>query len=150
MIRSGRERQPTVHRINPRNPRQILLPRTLRTIPRNSQMRTLGIKLRLIRNMQRNNLMSYQIIPRFQTCRYRLSPEIRSSVPVLEYSLTPHSFLDRAADETALGDLEPLAFGGVEGSTVGAAVCHPEDHGPDCVQPVVVNCCYVIAGANGY
>lgn len=64
--------------------------------------------------------------------------------------MTLHSFLDHAADETALGDLEPLAFGSVESSAVVIAVDHLQDHGPDSVQPVVVDCCYVVTDADGY
>jgi len=128
------KKQPTVHRIHHRDLRQVRVLWTLGPIARGRQMRTLQIPLRFIRDMQRNYFMPNQIIPRLQSSWNRVRPQLRSSIPILssQYLLSPHSFLYHTVDETPLCDFKPIALRGV--------VCHPENHWPDGVQPVLVRC----------
>ena len=113
-------------------------------------MRTLRIKLRSIRNMQRHNLMSNQILAPLQSPRNHLRPQIRPiTIPRRKFSLRPHSLSHRTSQQASFSDLEPFPFGGVEGRAGGSAGRHHDGHGSDGVQPVVVDCCYVLAGQNG-
>ena len=115
-------------------------------------MRTLGIKLRLIRTMQTNNLMPDKILPRLQRPRNRLTPQTWTPVPVTKRLLEPLPRLNRALQQPLLPDLEPVRRRAVEcGAVVGVvgAVREPCDHGPDGVHPVCVDGGDVLAGCDG-
>jgi hypothetical protein len=125
--------------------------------PTNLQMRTLWIKLRLIRTMQTNYLMSNKIPPRLDIPRHRLAPQARTPILPTKRLLEPIPRLDRPVQQPLLPDFKPRCGGGVEGAAVVGfigAVCEPCDHGAHSVYPVCVHggdvlpCCdgYVCAG----
>lgn len=115
-------------------------------------MRTLGIKLRLIRTMQTNNLMPHQVPPRLQILRHRLTPQTRTTIPPAETLLEPCTLFNSTFKQPFLPDLEPRCGGAVEGAAVVgvvSAVCEPGDHGADSVHPVCVDGGDVLACGDG-
>ncbi len=135
----------TTHVIDAGNFGIIFLRRHRCPIPTHNQVRAFWIKLRFIRNMQGNDLMPYNIVPRLQITWNSLCPQIWRSIPVLESALSPCSRLYGARQESALSDLKPVRSREIQGCTGGAAVCYPKEHGPNGVQQVVVYCCDVVA-----
>ncbi|KAH4169666.1 hypothetical protein HBH79_124760 [Parastagonospora nodorum] len=132
----------TIHTPHPGNLRHVLLPWKLPPTPTNMQMRTLRIKLRLIRTMQTNDLMADKIPPRPQVLRNSLGPQTRTAIPHTKRLLKPRSFLNGTFQQPSLADLEPVGYGAVEHMAVigfVGAVREPDDHGTDGVDPVPVD-----------
>ena len=63
--------------------------------------------------------------------------------------MKPISRLNSPILQTFLPNFKPVGIGGVEGSAVVSAVCHPCDHGADGVDPVVVYSGDVVTGVYG-
>lgn len=121
-------------------------------------MRTLRIKLRLIRTMQTNNLVSYQIPSCPQRRGYPFLPQTRTPIPPTEVLLEPRPLLNRPLEQPPLAYLKPVRRCAVERRTivrVVGAVRHPRDHRADGVHPVCVDGgdgrtgCYGDGGACG-
>jgi hypothetical protein len=100
-------------------------------------MRTLGIPLRLIRNMQCDNFVSHQVFSGFQILRYRFRPYIWSTCPILKLVLEPHSLDDSSIQKALLANLEPVCITGIEGRRATWTVTwgHPSYWRPNVVKP---------------
>jgi hypothetical protein len=138
----------TIHAPHSRNPRQIPLLRHPYSalLSLHPDMDTLWIPLRFIRTVQTEDLVPDKILSACQPFWDRLGPQTRAAIPITERTLKPLALNDCARKETTLGDLEPGRRGvGKESMAAWRGTGrHPDEHGPNCVNPGVVDCCKIL------
>ena len=124
-------------------PRNRRLKRSIRLRgprPRNNKLRALGIELRRIRLMQRNQLVPNQIIPRRQArgdlARPLLVPAHQLGNIPPRRPLGVEEDLDAVAVEAGVVDLEPACAGAVARGEGARALVHPDEDGALGVGPL--------------